>query len=138
MTRLALLATAATAATAALAAAVPADAVILPACSTRLVHAAAGATASCSTDNTPEVSGATVNRIATAVVAEGVARVTITCGFGSGAPSRSIVVSGAEPRSVSMLQDYSPSCRTAVEAVYPNTTVAVTSTWSYVFINPGG
>lgn len=134
MTRVALLAAAATAA---LAAAVPADAVILPACTTRLIHAPAGASSTCSTDNTPMVSGATVNRIATAVVAEGVARVTITCGFGAGAPSRSIVVSGAEPKSVAMLEDYSPSCRTTVEAVYPNTTVNVTSTWSYVFINPG-
>jgi hypothetical protein len=78
-----------------------------------------------------------VVRTATAVVAEGVARVTIRCGFGSGAQEESIVVSGAEPRSVEMYEDYSPSCRTTVEAVYPNTTVSVTSTFSYAFINPG-
>lgn len=117
--------------------AVPANAVILPACQTALVHAASGASSSCATDNTPMVAGATVRRIATVAVAEGVARVTIRCGFGSTAPSRSIVVSGAVPQSVEMYEDYSPSCTTTVTAVYPNTTAVVTSTFSYAFIGPG-
>jgi hypothetical protein len=121
---------------AALAAAVPANAAVAPACATRLVHAAAGASASCATDGTPRPGSATVLRTATVVVAEGVARVTIRCG-GPTAPSRSVTVSGAEPGSVEMYEDFGSYCTTTVEAVHPNTTVSVTSTFSYAFINPG-
>lgn len=125
------------AAVAAFAAAAPASAVIFPVCETRLVNAAANATAQCPTDNTPMLAGATTRRIVTVEVAAGVAKATVTCGYGVYARSDSRTVSGPQPVQFGILEQSSSSCRVELLAVYPNTTAVATSTFSYAFIGPG-
>lgn len=123
------------AALAALAAA-PAHAAVYPACATALTLAAAGATASCPTDNTPMMAGAVVQRTVRVAVQSGVVEATLTCGYGSTAPTRTIVVSGPKPQAVSLYEDWSQSCRVTLKALYDDTTAVATSTFSYAFIGP--
>lgn len=118
-------------------AAVPAHAVILPACTAALTLEAAGTVARCSTDNTPMVSGATVYRTVRVAVAVGSAKATLRCGFGPNAPVVSTAtVTRGEIGEVSLYEDFSPSCTVEATALSLDTTAVATSTFTYAFIQP--
>ena len=115
----------------------PAHAAVYPVCATALANARAAESATCSSDNTPQIAGAVSFRTATVEVLAGVVRATVRCGFGVWERSASIEVSGPQPRSVPRVsEEADPSCRTELVALHDNTTAAVVSTFSYSFIGP--
>jgi hypothetical protein len=113
-------------AVAAAVAATPAAAFIPPVCSTRLVDAAPGVNASCSTENAPAIANR-VTRTITVEVAAGAVDAVLTCGIRSTGTFR---VSGPEPvrRSVT---EAGNNCVATITAVVDNTSAAVTSTFLY-------
>jgi hypothetical protein len=114
------------AAVAAALAAVPASAAYTPACTTQLVNAAAGASASCATQSDGNYDSALHHtRTANIVVTSGAARLTLTCS----APWRSwtgtTTVTAPGWDAIGTSDDY--ECVATVVALVAGTTAVVTS-----------
>ncbi|HEU0129421.1 MAG TPA: hypothetical protein VFQ85_00335 [Mycobacteriales bacterium] len=100
----------------------PAHAVATPYCSTRLVDAAAGTTASCSTYTQPNLQ-ADQHRKVTLTVATGSATATVACPYDTDSVS---VSAGQAPKSADVV-DPSGNCRVTLTATSDGTTAVVTS-----------
>lgn len=117
------------AATAAVAAtATPSSAFIAPVCNARLAAAANGTTASCSTDNVPQIGGMAVRRVIALNVLTGAASATIKCGLNAPQTIAATGVGGT----ATTTEDYSGSCTATVTSAANLTTATVSSTFYYV------
>jgi hypothetical protein len=116
-------------AAAAVASAMPAQSAILPHCTTRLVAAATGDQAACSTQGPAPLGNCcvSVRRTMRIEVANGAVNASLTC---DGQPAQTAYVTAVLPAEINRNGGY--SCSARIVAAVPDTSAVVTSTFSYV------